>query len=186
MARRPRLRQRRNRIFIGCEGQSERGYAALLSLLVEEVKLPLHLDSRVCHGGNPLSIVENSVAEMRRQTARRGAYTDQAVFLDGDHRSDSPDRTARANRLITDNNLRPIWSMPNFEALLLIHLPGCERLQPPTSDIALQELRNRWPDYAKGMSATELRQRIDMAAVGRAAGVHRELRLFLISIGLLR
>jgi len=179
------LRAKRRRVFVACEGESERGYVAFVGQLAEEARLPVHLDIRLCNGGDPLAIVECAVDDMCRRTSRRGNYVERAIFLDDDRRGDAPDRTMQADRLIEANGLRPIWSQPVLEALLLRHLPGCERLRPATSELALRELKRRWPEYVKGMSARELRRTLDLAAVERAAAEDVQLRSFLTAIGLL-
>ena len=175
----------RRRFLVACEGDSEVGYAALLQRLAEESDLAIHLDIRNCHGGDPLTIVERAVRELSARKVRRGAYVGQAIFLDADRRDDVPDRTALADRLIVEHGFRGIWSEPAFEALLLKHLPGCERLRPATPVIAAQQLQERWQGYRKGMTANDLRARLDRAAVERAASVLPELREFLTEIQLL-
>lgn len=185
MPRSRSFREKRRRVFVACEGESERSYTVFLSQLAEEMGLPLHLDPWCCSGGDPLSIVERAVNEMFRRISRRGAYAERAILLDGDRRSDSPDRTMQADRLIEANGIRPVWSYPTLEALLLRHLPGCATLRPATPELAFRELKRRWPEYAKGASAHELRRQLDLAAVRRAAAVDAQLRSVLIAIGLL-
>ena len=174
MARRQSFRRPRKRIFVGCEGESERGYAAFLSLLAQEADLLVHLDIRLCNGGDPLAIVETAVSEMRRRSRLRGAYVEKAIFLDGDRRRDVPDRATQADRLIQQSGLLAVWSQPALEALLLRHLPGCERLRPATSELALRELKRHWPQYVKAMPAREIRRQLDLVAVRRAAAVEAE------------
>ena len=169
----------RRRFFVACEGESEGGYAALLQRLADESYLAVHLDIRKYHGGDPLAIVEAAVRELKTRRIRRGNYAGQAIFLDADRRHDSPDRTLAADRLIRDYRFKAIWSQPAFESLLLKHIPGCERLQPATTALALQQLLVRWPEYRKGMAAVELRERFDHADVERAAAMVPELHTFL-------
>ena len=178
-------RPQHRRFLVACEGDSEVGYAALLQRLADDSGLAIHLDIRRCHGGDPLAIVETAVRELSIRRARRGAYIGQAIFLDADRRDDVPARTAHADRLIQENGFHAIWSEPTFETLLLKHIDGCERLRPPTSALALQQLQGRWPEYHKGMSANELWARLDLAAVERAAVVLPELRAFLTEIKLI-
>lgn len=177
-------RLRRRRFFVACEGDSEYGYAALLQRLADESGLAVHLDIRKYRGGDPLAVVEKAVKELSSRANRRGEYDGQAIFLDADRRNDSIRRTMQADRLIRQNEFRAVWSQPAFESLLLKHLRGCERLQPATANLALRELRDRWPEYRKGMNVGELRSRIDLAAVERSAAVLPELRRFLVAIGL--
>ena len=178
-------RPQRQRIFVACEGDSEMGYAALLQRRTDEAGLAIHLDVRECRGGDPLKIVEKAVEELNSRGKRRGAYHQQAIFLDSDRRDASPDRTRKADRLILEHRFRAIWSQPAFEALLLKHMPGCEQLQPATTGLALQQLQIQWPEYHKGMTAMELHARVDLEAIERAAAVIRHLRKFLLEIGLL-
>ena len=178
-------RPQRRRIFVGCEGESEVGYAAFIGLLAEEARLGLHLDIRKCRGGDPLAIVNTAVEDLRRRRNRHSAYAVQAIFLDADRRDDAPDRTARADRLIEEHGFHAIWAEPAFEALLLKHVSGRERLQPATTAMALRELQYCWPGYRKGMAAGELRNEFDRAAVARAAAVVPALGAFLELLGLL-
>ena len=175
----------RRRFLVACEGDSEVGYAALLQRLADDSGLAIHLDPRRCHGGDPLAIVEAAVSELHFRSTRRGAYAGQAIFLDADRRDDVPERTYIADQLILEHGFHGIWSEPAFEALLLKHIDGCERLRPPTSALALQQLQGRWTEYRKGMSANELTAKLDHAAVARAATVLPELREFLVDIRLI-
>jgi hypothetical protein len=47
----------------------------------------------------------------------------------------------------------------------------------------LAELRQRWPEYVKGMPAFRLADRIDDAAIRRALQVETELAGFLADLG---
>ena len=185
MPRGPSHRSQRRRFFVACEGDSEGGYAAFLQGLAHDLGLGIHLDIRPCQGGDPLAIVETAVSELKLRSRRRGAYAGQVIFLDADRRDDVPDRTSRADRLILEEGFTAVWSEPAFEALSLKHLDGCEELKPATSALALQQLQNHWQGFRKGMTARDLRARLDRAAVERAASVLPELRGFLTEIQLL-
>ena len=178
-------RPQRRRFFVGCEGETEVGYAAFIRLLTEEAGLHLYLDVRKCRGGDPLAIVETAVEDLRRRRSRYGAYAGQALLLDADRRDDTPDRTALADQLIEEHALHAVWADPAFEALLLKHMAGCERLQPATTAMALRELQHYWPRYRKGLAARVLRTEFDRTSVARAAAVVPALGRFLESIGLL-
>lgn len=185
MPRRRGLRAQRRRFFVACEGESEVGYAAWVQRLVDEAGVPVYLDIRKCRGGDPLAIVETAVQEWQARGKRRGWYVGQAIFLDADQRGASPDRTVRADRLIRSYDFHAIWSRPALEALLLKHIDGCEHLQPATSALAIQQLRDRWPEYQKGMTASALRARFDQSDAARAAAVVPELHAFLVATKLL-
>lgn len=179
--RRIRIPQRR-RVFVGCEGESERGYVVLISRLLEERHRRVHLDPVLLGGGDPLAILETAVRRLHHRAERRAPYVAQAVFLDGDRFNLAPERTDRALRLAGERVLQLIWQKPCYEAFLLRHLPGCERLQPPVTQQAVTELRRRWPEYEKAMPAASLAMRVDRAAVLRAASVDEALQAFLEAI----
>lgn len=177
-------RRQRRRIFVGCEGESEIGYSAFIGHLAEEAGCAVHLDIRKCRGGDPLAIVETAVRELHARVNRRGAFEAQMIFLDADRRSDAPARTANADRLLSQHRFHAIWSVPTLEALLLKHFRGHQRSKPATSALALRQLQGCWPEYHKGMTAQELRNKLDSAAVARAAAVVPALRRFLDTINL--
>lgn len=107
--RRPQQRRRhipqRRRIFLGCEGESERGYGARLVKLVEDRHSRIYVDLQILQpgGGDPLALVQLAVRRMLRQTERRGAYVAQAVLLDNDKLEQSPPRDQQAISLADQN-----------------------------------------------------------------------------------
>jgi hypothetical protein len=60
MRRRPTVRPQRRPIFLGCEGESERGYGRLIGRLCDETRRDLYLDVTLLRlgGGDPLALVE--------------------------------------------------------------------------------------------------------------------------------
>lgn len=183
MPRRTKVRNTRKRVFIACEGESERGYAGFLWELAEASGLSLHFDLHLCRGGDHLAVVEAARDKMKLRAQQHGQFWKQAVFLDGDRRDENAERTRQADRMIAQSGLLPIWSTPNLEALILRHFPGREHAEPPTSDLALQELRRHWKEYEKPISRQALRAKFDMAHVQRAAGTNSGLLEFLKQIG---
>jgi RloB-like protein len=187
MTRRRRLLiPQRRRIFLGCEGESERGYGALISRLLESQRRDIHLHVVLLNpgGGDPLALIEQArrrILEGERKS--ESAYGHRAVLMDRDRFGQAPQRDAQIAPIAQAARLRIIWQRPCHEALLLCHLNGCQHLQPATSPQALAELRQRWPDYTKGMPALKLTDWIDQAAIRRAAQVEAELAAFLADIG---
>lgn len=80
---------------------------------------------------------------------------------------------------------RIIYQDPTREALILRHLPSCTSRRPGTTQLALHQLQQEWPQYEKTMSATQLAERLDLAALRRAAAVEYHLREFFQVIELL-
>lgn len=178
----------RRRIFVGCEGESEQGYAALLARLIDEARLAVHLDAVLLQpgGGDPLAIVERAAARADERDRRRGdPYERRFVLLDHDKFGQSPQRDQRIVSVAADAGLQLIWQRPCHEALLLRHLDGCDQLRPLSTSIACQQLVARWANYEKGMPATRLAERLDRAAITRVAAVEDELAALLQEIGLI-
>jgi hypothetical protein len=173
----------RRRIFLGCEGESERSYGALLARLVEK-RRRVHIDAVLLKpgGGDPLALIELAIRRVRERTLRNGAYTEMAVLLDADTRGISRERDSRAIDMADKEGLRLVWQEPCHEAFLLRHLQGCQMLRPMTSASAMDELRRRWPQYRKALPAMRLADRIDEDAVRRAAAVEGVLKDFLAEI----
>jgi hypothetical protein len=183
--RRPFIPQRR-RVFLGCEGDSERGYGGLISRLLEEQRRDVHLDVVLLKpgGGDPLALVERALKYIRENEHKRNApYVHRALLLDGDTLGRNLDRDARIHPLAMAANLRLIWQEPCHEALLLRHFSGCDQLRPQTANQALTQLRQQWPEYAKGMPAVRLELKIGRAEVRRIIAVETRLAEFLAEIG---
>jgi len=186
MRRRRLLIPQRRRIFLGCEGESERGYGALIGRLLESQRRDVHLHVVLLKpgGGDPLALIEQArkrILEGERKS--EAPYVHRAVLIDDDRLGQAPLRDAQITPTAQAARIRVIWQTPCHEALLLRHLDGCQQLQPPTSPQALVELRQRWPEYVKGMPALRLADRIDDAAIRRALQVERELAEFFADLG---
>ena len=188
MRSRRRLVPQRRRIFLGCEGDSERGYGARLSELLEAIRSDRHLHIVPLQpgAGDPLELVDRALREIAAdQRKGRSRYIVRAVLLDRDRRDDNPARGAQAETRAASNSLQLIWQRPCFEALLLRHLSSCRNRRPSTTVQAIAEIERHWPGYAKGLSALRLAERINAAAVRQAAAVEPELARFLTDIGFL-
>jgi len=177
----------RRRVFLGCEGESEQGYGALLSRIADEHGL--HLAPQIVllrpGGGDPLALVQLAVAKIREDERKRGSFSIKAVLLDQDKLGQTPERDRLLYEEATQSNLQLIWQGPCHEALLLRHLPGCQNLRPATTLLAQQELMRRWPEYRKPMSAMRLASRIGFDELIAACGVEPSLCDFLRQCGLL-
>jgi hypothetical protein len=186
MRRRPTLRPQRRPVFLGCEGESERGYATLIGRLRDELRPDLHLDVRLLRpgGGDPLALVQRALEIIARNERNHDIhYAVRAILLDADKLGQSPTRDQNLFRIAEGAGLRLIWQEPSHEALLLRHLDGCQTLRPPSPAAALTELIRRWPEYIKGSSADRLSTRIGAQQIAAAASVEPALREFLQAIG---
>lgn len=183
-ARRSYIPQRKP-IFIGCEGESEQGYAGYLQDLIHEAGLHVHLNIEVLKAGDPLARLELAVRKLEQLRKTRGNFADRFVFLDTDQLALSVDRAHRARQLATQHGIRVIWQNPCFEAVLLRHFIGRATHRPPTNQLAKNALLQEWPQYLKPMSRAELAMKLSLDAVTRAAGVEDDLTALLRCIGLM-
>lgn len=182
MARQP-VRQRK-RIFVGCEGESERSYIALLQRLLG-VNAAYHLITVVLNGGDPLATVDSAKKALRREAQRgRGEFLEKYILLDEDTVGHTQTRDRQVQRAAREEGFRLIWQRPCHEALLLRHLPRCQRRRPQSTSLALAALQREWPTYRKNCAAAELAERIDLEGVQRAAKVEEELFSLLSTLGL--
>jgi len=182
--RRPFIPQRKP-IFIGCEGESEQGYAGFLQDLIHEADLHVHLNIEVLRAGDPLARLELAVRKLTQLSKTRVNFIDRFVFLDTDVLALSADRANCARQLAADNDIRVIWQEPCFEAVLLRHFVERSTHRPPTNHLAENALLQVWPQYQKPMSRAELARKIDREAVTRAAAVEENLMALLRCIGLI-
>lgn len=180
--RRPYIPQRR-RIFLGCEGLSEHGYATLLARMAREhdgIHVHIHVEQLQPGAGDPVALMARAEQMILQNERVRERFEIKAILLD---RAD-----ARINAVAEERGVRIgiqhiIWQAPDHEALLLRHLPGCQNLRPPAG-ASMAELRRHWADYEKGRTAQQLRERIEIEQIRQACTVEERLRAFLAAVGL--
>jgi hypothetical protein len=176
----------RRRVFLGCEGESERGYGVLLADLQEERRKDIHVDPVLLRpgGGDPQTLVERARDWIVRSESRGDSpYEIRALLLDSDMRGNDLLRDERALQISAAHGIRLIWQEPCHEALLLRHFDGCNDLRPSTSGEALKALLKRWSTYEKGTPGRVLAKYFDFDSVIRAAKVEPILAEFLDELG---
>jgi len=173
----------RRLVFLGCEGRSEVGYAALLAQLARDhpqSRAAIHPHLLQPGAGDPAELVRRALRAIADFERRRPRFAIKAVMLD----LGAEAKTAEARVLARRSDLFVVWQDPDHEAMLLRHLPDCERLRPPRG-ASLAILQRYWADYRKGMPARRLEDRIDLAGIRRACTVEPDLCALLKAIGLL-
>jgi hypothetical protein len=62
-------------VFFGCEGESERGYGALINRFIENYRKDIHLDIVLLRpgGGDPLALVELAARLIKEGERKRDA-----------------------------------------------------------------------------------------------------------------
>lgn len=174
----------RKRIFVGCEGASERGYVRWLQEVANSAGLWLAFDAQLANGGDPLAVVEKSAKILKRRERSAGKFAAKAVLLDSDRVGDAPQRDQRIGALAAKHDFAIIWQEFDHEALLLRHLEGCDGLRPPRgrSDARLRQV---WPGYVKPATGQDLARKLGHFELARALAVEPELAGFLGSLGFL-
>jgi|GEM_PF-621812 hypothetical protein len=177
----------RRQIYIGCEGASEVGYAAVLQDLANAASLPVYLEiEELAPGaGDPLARLEMVVRRIDLQRGMRTTPSASFAFLDEDQAVRDPQRADRARRLALENRIVIIWQRPCFEAVLPRHLPDRATHRPPDTPRAIHALEREWPGYAKPLERAALARRLELDAVLRAATVEPELAALPRVLGLL-
>jgi len=172
----------RTRIFVGCEGASERSYVKWIQDMADGVGLRLHFDPQIAGGGDPLAVVEESISALRKRESLQGKFARKAVLLDKDRIGQSPGRDQRIGPLVARHGLVLIYQEWEHEALLLRHYLPSRNLRPPAG-ASLPLLRVHWPNYSKPADALDLRRRLLLENLNTAISVEPDLRSFLHGLG---
>ena len=181
--------RRRKRFFVGCEGQSEQGYAKLIQQIADEEGLAVHIDAKILvKAGDPLAMTKRAVAEIAfGEQSPRSVYSHRFLLFDTDRLGQSPARDIKIKRLASQNELTLVQQDICFESVLLRHFSDHETDNPMTSANALSRLAKIWPDYRKGASAMELGRKIGPSDIRRAAksNLNSDLAVFLDKLGMM-
>ena len=87
---------RREPVFLGCEGESERGYGQMISNIVRQNELPFHLET-VClnpGAGSAMACINKAIREIQR-LERRTKFNLKFALLDTDTVDNVPGERAR-------------------------------------------------------------------------------------------
>jgi hypothetical protein len=184
--RRSSIPQRRP-VFVGCEGESELGYAALLQHLLRDANLHVHLivEDLGIGAGDPLSKVQMAIRKLAQLRRSWGAPNERFLLLDSDQNENIRGRVATAQGLAAQHRIQIVWQHPCFEAVLLRHLPNCATRRPPDTTEAMRALRREWADYEKPMARTDLSRKLGLTNVLQAAAVEPTLGSLLRCLGLI-
>ena len=183
--RRPRIIERRARIFVGCEGESEQAYGVFLQRLADNAGLKVHIVTKNLQpAGDPLALAEKATHFFDKEN-RKAPFLGKAIMLDADRLSEPSNRGHQALELLKRERFATIWQRPDHEGLLLRHFAGHEHDDPPRG-MSMPPLQSLWPGYHKNMAAADLQRQLTLEHVKRAARVTTELMSLLAMIGLAR
>ena len=168
-------RNLRRRIFVGAEGKGEESFAKFLQIICDDECFQVHLDIRVCGGGDTQDVVEFSCTEFRQRSKLLGNYETAFILVDQD-RFEQDKRSGRdPRRMLQDTSIELIWQVPNLEGVLIRLHQGNEQKFVPAKD-SMRQLRKLWPGYSKNISAEELRKRFSIEDLRRVAQHDKRLR----------
>lgn len=169
--------KQRKRVFIGCEGSSERSYVRWVQETLDGTGNQIFFDTEIAGGGDPLAIVSASIKRMNRKIQQSGGFRARAILLDEDRRGVSPNRDAMAVALATKNDVDLLWQRWDHEAYLLRHIAGNET-RHPAKGTSENELKKIWGDYEKPATALWLGKRIGLQDWIRALNHHPQKKAF--------
>jgi hypothetical protein len=182
MARARKFVAKRVRVFLACEGESERAYGRWLQEMGDAQGIRIHIDAHVCGGGDPLALIQQADRHLARAVRRGGPFAMRLLLYDADRIGDDRERDAEALALAGRLDMMLIEQHPDHEGLLLRHLPDCQKLRPPTG-ATLQALLRVWPEYSKGTDFMRLATKLDFDGLNRAADVEAKLAKALRMMG---
>jgi hypothetical protein len=187
MKRRPPHISQRVPIFVGCEGESEAAYIAMLQELARAngAHVHIHIEPLTPGAGDPLARVKRAIVCLERLRSRRSPFLHRFILLDADQIELNKERADRARREASAAGIKLIWQDPCHEALLLRHLPDRANRRPATSTDAFMALQREWPNYRKPMTRHDLRGQLDLRAVRQAGSTQEDLADFLRLLALL-
>jgi hypothetical protein len=168
----------RERIFIGCEGASERSFVRWLQSEADKLGKIILFDPMIAGGGDPLAILIESIKHLKIREKSRGPYDARSVILDSDKIGISPSRDVQIAPLAERNGIKVLYQEYDHEAVLLRHFAGRETHRPPAGGVSTTRLRTCWPEYEKPADAMEISRRLSLADFLRFLSVEEDFRDF--------
>ena len=170
-------------IFVACEGNSELGYVRWLNRLADAWGIPVAITARNMKGGAAKAIVEKATKNLRSSAGGAKVFHRKYVILDYDLSANAQSELDQAARIAEKNLFGVVWQRICHECFLLKHFSQTERLNPSTADGCSRALLGVWPEYCKGMDATDYERQLSTDKLARARGNLPELDAFLNDIG---
>ena len=174
-------------VFLGCEGQSEVGYALFLNSLLKDSQSTyfLAIEPLSPGAGDPEQLVRRTIQILAKTKYSGTKFAKKLVLIDADKLGDNSEWKKQICNLATENELDIIWQSPCHEAFLLHHMEGQQTKQPSDCRMATGLLKKFWTNYQKPMDARDIAMSIDIRAVRRAASVEPAFHALLVTIGLI-
>jgi len=177
-----RIKQRK-RVFVGCEGDSERSYARWLQELSDVASARFQLDTFIAGGGDPLAIIEDCIKRYKKREREQGRFWRKVIILDSDRLGQNAQRDCQIGSRIGPANITLLYQEYEHEALLLRHFPRHQTRRPPAGQ-GLGALQRVWPEYRKPADALTLGKTLSHGHLCRMMRVEPSFRDFCEGIGL--
>ena len=166
---------RRRRIFVGVEGESERSFVTWLRLLCDSKGCNLHLDTMVCGGGDTYAMAHEALRSYQRRKIQHGDYESAFVLLDHDRLEQDRAADRDPRRILNRTPLKIIWQKPNHEGLLYRLHSGKECKFLPANKVK-EKLQGKWPSYSKNSDAIVIEKQFTLDDLIRAARYDENLK----------
>lgn len=174
--------KRRTRIFVGCEGASERSYTKWLQNRADELGLLLHFDSFIAGGGDPFAIVESCMIECSRRQRIYGKYRARTVIFDSDKLGAVDLRDQKIGPLLNKNLSSKIVQIFDHEDLLTAHFLEAPK-ENPVKGKGKERLVKLWKGYKKPADSRHLEKMLDVSSLQLGMTAISDLKDFLIPLG---
>lgn len=175
---------RRQRFFVGCEGESEQGYATYLDRLANSRNCHIHIKAvNLQPAGSPIVAAKKAIAICKKEESKSGPFKRRAIMLDTDTLAGDLDLRNEIEGFLVAAKFDVIWQDVDHEAFLLRHFDGHQCDNPPSTQ-TLQRLQSVWATYRKGLPSASISREISIEHVRRACSVHISLASFLRNLGL--
>ena len=165
----------RRRIFVGVEGKSEKSFVVWIKKLCDEAELCVHLDIWVAGGGDTKNIIKGSINTMTRRKNYKGNYDAALILVDHDRLESDLATDQELAALIKSKDINIIWQNPNLEGVLFRLHEGNENRFVTATD-AKSKLIKLWPDYSKKINVMDIRKRLSVHDLKRAAKFDKQLQ----------
>jgi RloB-like protein len=175
---------KRPRFYVGCEGQSEVSYIALIRDFCEDQNIKVTVDPDDLSSGDPLSRVKEAIRRIKQKEAGRETFKAYFLLLDNDQAEANKQKAEQAIRLAKGNGIKLIWQRPCHEGFLLRHFAGHEKDLPANAALAEQALLKVWPEYSKPMDKRDLSRKLALPELARAKNGEPAFAEFLSTLGL--
>lgn len=163
------------------EGEGEQSFVTWLQRLIDQYKLPIHLDCKILNSGGYSKMLEAAVKDSRYKLKNKA----NILLLDTD-RAERGDDLWSLDKLRAEadkKKFKTCFQRPKQEGLLLRMFKGNECLVPNSNDVD-EKLLKQWPEYKKPINTHTLNSKFILEDLIRVARWDEDIKNLLSIIGL--